>query len=351
MRLVLTLRTRDNADVVDAQVDYHLNAGVDFVLANDHRSVDGTREILREYERTGVLELVCREDETYTPGLWVNEMARRSCLDLGADWVIHADADEFWWPHGGNLKDVLAAIPERFGALLSPWRHFAPRPDDGRHFAERMTVRRSSHAPHGGREDPFHPHTNVAHRADPAVVVRPGNHDLDAPFPVLRGWFPIEVLHFPLRSREQAEAKFAAWGSLGAGISHHVDAAAAALREGGFDAYWNRYVVEDAACAEGVATGTLAIDTRIRDALRMLAGDASRPLPERPRFSLGVPLEFPQLDLAAAATLAGDTSVLQDADLVAQRRVDQLEARLAAFEQRAPVRVARRAARLLRGAA
>lgn len=337
MKLVLTLRTRDHADIVDAQVAFHLNAGVDFVLANDHRSEDGTRDLLREYERAGVLELVCREDESYTPGAWVNEMARRACLELGADWIIHADADEFWWPHGGDLKDVLAAIPERFGALLSPWRHFAPRPDDGLDFAERMTVRRSAHAPYGGREDPFHPHTNVAHRAHPAVVVRPGNHDVDAPFPVLRGWFPIEVLHFPLRSRAQAEAKFAAWGALAPGLSHHVDAAFSALRGGAFDAYWDRYVVDDAALAEGIATGALSIDTRVRDALRTLAA--------------GAPLEFPQLDLAAAARFAADTSVLQDADAVAARRVDQLEARLSAYEQRAPARVARRARRLLRGTA
>jgi Glycosyl transferase family 2 len=340
--LVMTLRTRDHADVVDAQVAFHLNAGVDFVLANDHRSRDGTREILQEYERAGVLHLTCREDESYTPGIWVNELAQRACAEHGADWILHADADEFWWPHGGDLKEVLGAVPERYGALLCPWRHFAPRPENGSHFAERMLLRRGSHAPHTGPEDQFHANVNVVHRADPSVLIRPGNHGLDAPFPTLRGWHPIEVLHFPIRSRAQAEAKFAAWGALGDGISRHVDAAAAALRGGDFEAYLRRYLVDDATCERGLADGTLALDTRLRDALRTLAGDVSRPLPERPRFRLGAPLEFPHPDQSSLAELADDTSVLHDPGAAAERRVDRFEARLAAFERRAPARLARR---------
>jgi hypothetical protein len=342
VKLVLTLRTRDHADVVDANVAFHLNAGVDFVLANDHRSRDGTREILGEYERAGVLELIRREDERYTPGAWVNEMARRACHDLGADWVIHADADEFWWPQAGSLKDVLEAVPARFGALLCPWRHFAPRPDDGRHFVERMVVRRSSRAHGTGPADPFHAHTNVAHRAHPDVTIHPGNHDLDAPFPTLRGWFPIEVLHFPMRSRAQAEAKFLAWSSLQPGIAPHVDAVGAVLRNGDFEAYWRRYVVDDAACEQGLANGTLALDTRLRDALRTLAGDAERPLEAHPHFRLDAPLAFPARDPASTAALADDTAVLHDPGAAAERRADRFEARLTAFEQRAPARLARR---------
>jgi hypothetical protein len=53
MRLVMTLVVRDEADIVEAQIAYHLNAGVDFVIAIDHRSVDGTTDILESYRRDG----------------------------------------------------------------------------------------------------------------------------------------------------------------------------------------------------------------------------------------------------------------------------------------------------------
>ena len=66
VKLVQTLVVRDEADIVDAQIAYHLNAGVDFVLATDHDSRDGTTEILESYERQGVLRLF-RERGLTTP--------------------------------------------------------------------------------------------------------------------------------------------------------------------------------------------------------------------------------------------------------------------------------------------
>ena len=43
MRLVMTLLARDEADVVDAQVAFHLHAGVDFVVATTTHRATGRR--------------------------------------------------------------------------------------------------------------------------------------------------------------------------------------------------------------------------------------------------------------------------------------------------------------------
>lgn len=57
VKLVMTLLARDEADIVAANLDYHLAQGVDFVIATNHSSRDATAELLRGYERRGVLLL------------------------------------------------------------------------------------------------------------------------------------------------------------------------------------------------------------------------------------------------------------------------------------------------------
>ena len=99
MKLVETLIVRDEADIVDAQISYHLNAGVDFVLAIDHESRDGTTEILESYGRQGLLR-GSPEQGAVLELEWRTHMARLAATEHGADWVLAADADEFWVPRG-----------------------------------------------------------------------------------------------------------------------------------------------------------------------------------------------------------------------------------------------------------
>ena len=53
MKLAMTLLARDEADIVDAQIAFHLHAGVDFVVATDNRSEDGTTRGLRAVRARG----------------------------------------------------------------------------------------------------------------------------------------------------------------------------------------------------------------------------------------------------------------------------------------------------------
>jgi hypothetical protein len=42
MKIVMTLLVRDEADIVDEHISFHLAAGVDFIVASDNGSSDGT---------------------------------------------------------------------------------------------------------------------------------------------------------------------------------------------------------------------------------------------------------------------------------------------------------------------
>ena len=204
----MTLLARNEADVVDAQIAFHLHAGVDFVIATDNASTDDTAAIFERYERAGRLRLLREPGDDMRQAEWVTRMARLAATEHDADWVIHSDADEFWWPRGGTLKDVLATVPARYGIVRGCWRHFLPRPDDGSFFAERMTIRLAMPAHPGAKETIFHAHQKIAHRAHPAVEIEAGNHNAEAPGLLpLRAWQPLEVLHFSFRSVTQVERK------------------------------------------------------------------------------------------------------------------------------------------------
>src|SRR5207244_6315728 len=259
------------ADVIDAQVAFHLNAGVDYVIATDNNSRDGTTEILEAYARDGVLHLIREPTEGLRQGEWVTRMARLAATDFGADWVINTDADEFWWPLGGSLKEVLAAVPDTYGIVQAFWRSFVPRPDDGSFFAERMTARLSQHAPINDPTSFYRPVVKVAHRGDPQVVVARGNHALaGSSFVPLTTWHPIEVLHFPLRSRAQWMRKVELQGEAftkhieRAGTGYHL-AGYSALQGGRIDEQYESKLVDDAAADHGISDGTLVVDTRLRD--------------------------------------------------------------------------------------
>jgi glycosyl transferase family 2 len=334
VKLVLTLLTRDQADVVDALVSFHLNAGVDFVIAMDHRSGDGTAEILEAYEREGVLHLIRQTSSELRTREWRTGMARLAATEYAADWVIGCDGDEFWWPRGGSLKDVLAAVPDAYGIVDAPWRFFLPRSNGPSFFAERMTVRLSPLAALLHPQSPFKPRVKIAHRADPAVIVQGGNHSLlEGPFELLRGWHPIEVLHFPIRLFEQYKRTQEQWRR--SGRTPMPVRGGLAIPEDAFTSL----AIDEEKLARGLETGGLTLDTRLRDALRMLR------LPDVPagpgdtsRRGFRLPGEdttpgFPAPTIENDREYASDLAALADSGLAnLRRRVDELGARISARE-------------------
>ena len=334
MRLVMTLLVRDEADVVDAQIAFHLHAGVDFVIAMDNASTDGTTEILERYERVGVLRLIHEDGDDMRQSEWVTRMARLAATEHSADWVINSDADEFWWPRGGSIKEVLGTVPARFGVVRGCWRHFLPRPDDGAFFAERMIVRTAMPAHPGDKETVFHAHQKVAHRAAPQVEVEAGNHNVDGPgLDPIRAWHPLEVLHFSLRSIDQVARKAdGGWHrSRTAERALHQTLLNEALLKGRITEYYNSVSIDVAASSSGRVDGSLVLDTRLRDALRLLRrDDGTFYAPgDGPRLS------FPRPSAAQDAAYAAEASALVEIDGIvrAEERVRALERRLEGIER------------------
>ena len=336
MKLVMTLLVRDEADIIDEQISFHLAAGVDFIVASDNGSTDGTTEILESYARGGHLHRIDLPDP-FSQIEVVTQMARLAATRFGADWVINSDADEFWWPRAGTLKEVLGAVPPRFGSVRGMWRNFVARPAGPASFAERMTFRSQKTTP---GVHPFNPHFKTIHRGSPDVEVGGGNHDVNGRglTTPLFGWYPVDVLHFPIRSLDQFERKFMRWWQItsvgGEASNPYYNEVRDAHREGRIAELYEPFVIDDEQLALGLADWTLVEDTRLRDALRSLRDqDAAR------------------LDVASDSEV--DRGYLLELGYIedrspfvrAQQSIDALEARLARLESGITRRLSQRLAR------
>lgn len=104
----MTFLVKDEVDIIESNIRYHSNIGIDSFVVMDNGSTDGTREILSELEKEFNLHIIDQPDQSFQQGKWVTEMAEYCKKAFKSDFVISNDADEFWEPQNGkNLKDCL----------------------------------------------------------------------------------------------------------------------------------------------------------------------------------------------------------------------------------------------------
>lgn len=208
MSLFMTLLVRDEEDIVDANMHYHLEQGVDHIIVCDHNSVDDTPDIVLEYVKKGCATYQKQPKGELRQSLWVTQMARMA-YGMGAKWVINNDADEFWMPSlGFNLRRWFDQF--RWPNIIIVDRHdFITPENDPRPFWQKMIYRKVRSRNSLGQPLP----PKAAHRSAKGLVVNAGSHNV-AGFRWKRyGKANLDILHFPVRSRDQYIRKIMKGGS------------------------------------------------------------------------------------------------------------------------------------------
>lgn len=280
LKLVMTLLVRDEEDIVETNLDYHLSRGVDFVVATDNLSADGTPTILERYQRRGWLHLIHEPQDDYSQHVWVTRMARMAATDFGADWVINNDADEFWWPTAdADLKACLARVPDSTLALQVPRFNFpvmAQQPD-GVPFYQVQTWRDTASENPLGKPLP----PKVCHRAIADIEVAQGNHSVSRQgqrCPATPG--ALEILHYPMRSYMQFENKIRLGGAayarntqLPVGTGHTWRRLYEQWQAGELPAYYQSQMPTPDQVKSRIASGRYVADDRLRTWMQSLASD------------------------------------------------------------------------------
>ncbi len=331
----MTLLARNEEDILDAHLSFHRAAGVDFVLAIDNGSDDSTTDILGSYARDGFVD-VTRETGDLKQAEWVTRLARRAATEFGADWVINSDADEFYWPRGGSLKDVLRGGPGPLSEACGACGATSPRDrTSDEFFAERMTFGSAIQAPRTTA-----PTVRASRRrtvVHPEVTVLPGNHIERSAAGSTRspGWYPIDVLHFPIRSLEHFTEKYLRWWALAPSLPR----SGVRRPSGRSDARVLRVVRGRRRGARAVASPTGRSPSTL--------GFATRCVRSAPAGSL----TFADGEVDAAYLSELSALAEADPDVLAHQRAADLDVRLAALEQRRSARFLRAVTARVRGVA
>jgi hypothetical protein len=270
MKVVMVMVTRNEAELLQSNLIYHLASGVDQMLVADNGSSDETREILGTFARDGSVVASCIEDDTFRQGEWTTRLAQLAKTVHSADWVLHGDTDEFWWTDNGDIRSVLRGVPAAYGKVLALRHNFvAVR---GTHTTvQEMNLRYQNSLNYLGQPMP----PKVAHRASADVVVLDGGHDITAssdlePFPT-----SLEVLHFPVRSLSQFQRKAMRGNHFGEDVPPEIGATWRAMyldqMRGTLGARYDELTVSPDAVQGLLDSGVLVRDSRLQLRLSSLA--------------------------------------------------------------------------------
>ncbi len=353
----MALKVRDEEDMLEHNLRYHRAQGVDFFIVTDNASTDRTPEILERWVKAGLAKVIHEpgDDLAVNGHEWVTRMAREAATEHGADWVVHGDADEFWWPLKGSIKDALASIPAEYGTVVAPRTEFLARPDGPGEFYDRMTIRSSRAL--------LRP--KVAHRACPDVfVLHEGQHDVTVGSnledawrrarppgrPVLRAareetrevddrlaWapvFPLIIFHYPLRSlaqyRLRVELLLANPSFAGGEVLERMRAA---IADDDLEGFYAQLVKEDTDVDAGLASGELTEDDRLRRYMRRVGNppiEQTAPVAPEPSADGPLDAERAQVVLDAMYVLARSSRMLmirQDLNALERRERRRLRRR------------------------
>lgn len=341
----MTVMVRDEADIIGPMIEHHLAQGIDRIIVTDNGSRDGTTEILESFG--SAIDL--RHDPVHRKQQFsvVTSMARDAYARYGADWVVNADADEFWFPRdpGATLADTFARLDPAIVSFTVPVIDMTGDPAASGTGLQRLTLR-DLRPTARLRQIGLRAHStpDAVHIGSADVEVAQGNHfvNLENGAPVPEE-LQLEVLHFPWRSWTQFATKVENAGrayesnpDLQPSPNHHGMREYGRLKDGSLLAY---YVIRHPDADEterGLASGELERDERVSTSLASPVPDVALE-PDAARAAAEYGPVIAALDLRA--TEEREAAQAREAELLTyvdegKQRIDDLIAEVAERDTR-----------------
>jgi Glycosyl transferase family 2 len=218
-KIVLLVVPSDQGDILKDYIEWHLDLGVDLILAEDVGSSDNTQEILESFSKSGRVQWSLVSDRNRLNYRAEETLAKLAIDRHEADWIIMNDVDEFLCPQGQDLRTILQRAAEDNVTAISvpcfnvtgPVFHFPRR------ATEMLTLRidRPEYPPHEQLISGHIPIPYVFIRHPPKTITRasafagygPGMHTVATIWGNTRQLPELRFLHYPIRGFDKLEAK------------------------------------------------------------------------------------------------------------------------------------------------
>lgn len=186
MKIAVLMMFRDEADILRKCLEHWYSLGVrDFYLC-DNGSVDGSREIVKDFFAYNQLSGPAYIDRaTDWPGRRIINALKEKALNDGCDWLFPADADEFLHlPEGHTLESWIGQYPTTHACGELPYFNILPN----------------------GVEYWQEPQRKACGYIDSEMTISMGNHLIEGVVPTL-DMGGAYYKHYPVRSYEQFKRK------------------------------------------------------------------------------------------------------------------------------------------------
>lgn len=186
---------RNEEDIIGETIQHLLDENIDLIIVADNLSDDFTRPILEELASDPRILIVDDSDPAYDQAAKMTRLVHRAG-EMGAEWILPFDADEWWYWPGGNLQEFFTNC--KVDVLTATgWDHICTLDDD---LEEPNPIRRIRHR----RQNP-QKLGKTAFRYHPDAELDMGNHNVFN-HPGSRGK-ALRYRHFQYRSFEQMLSK------------------------------------------------------------------------------------------------------------------------------------------------
>ena len=223
IKLIMTLVVKNEEDIIEQNIRFHHAMGVDGFIVTAHNCTDKTNEILERLRDEGlVLHIFYETTPDHKLNVWVARMVELATRKYHTNWMINADADEFYYSKSFNLKESIAKSSAGVANVLWVDSLFL-FPDDRADFLNCPYFVTNPFTKFKAQELKIDTDTlfedfigsqgctKVIHKTSGHPKPQKGNHTIIIDNPVVIESADIKLFHFHIQNYKKYEAKVKRW--------------------------------------------------------------------------------------------------------------------------------------------